>query len=57
MGVTIPDEYVDSTDAYNIVSGAINILLQDYYERSGAYFISIKTSGGEIVSMARYRPL
>mgnify|MGYP003815760839 CR=1 FL=1 len=49
MGVAIPEKYVDSPDAYNIVSGAINMLLQDYNERSSAYFVSIKTSGGEIV--------
>jgi len=49
LGVAIPDEYVNSSDAYNIVGGAIDMLLADFSERSGAYFVSIKTADGEMI--------
>jgi len=49
MGVAVPDEYVTSSDTYSIARSVINMLLQDYNERSGAYFVSIKTADGEII--------
>ena len=49
LGVEIPAEQVTSQDANSLVSGVIDMLLADYNERSGAYFISIKTADGEII--------
>lgn len=49
MGVAVPEEYVTSSDAYSIIGSAINMLLSDYNERSGAYFVSIMTADGEII--------
>ena len=49
LGVEVPSEYVTSQDTNNLVSDVIDMLLADYNERSGAYFVSIKTADGEII--------
>ena len=49
MGIAIPQQFVTSLDARNIVSGAINKLLEDHNARSGAYFVSVRAANGEIL--------